>query len=175
MLKNFIPTYHAISVYEIPIDFYRLIGVKNILIDLDNTLGCYRDAHPSRQASELTASLREAGYRVIIISNNKGPRVSGYADNLNVPFLNSARKPSRRRIASFLEGSGFHKKDTILIGDQLLTDVFVANRLGIRVILTEKLVKEDQWTTRFNRMIDKPLRRYLKKKQKLKSWRENYD
>jgi predicted HAD superfamily phosphohydrolase YqeG len=74
-----------------------------------------------------------------------------------------------------LEGSGFHKKDTILIGDQLLTDVFVANRLGIRVILTEKLVKEDQWTTRFNRMIDKPLRRYLKKKQKLKSWRENYD
>ena len=175
MLKKLIPTYHASTIYDIPLPFYQSLGVKTILIDLDNTLSSYRDYHPSRRACELVEQLTKYGYHVIIISNNKGPRVSSYADNLGVPYLSSARKPFIKRIRSFMDSRGFNKAKTILIGDQLLTDVLVANRLGIRVILCEKLVPEDQWTTRFNRLLDKPIRRHLKKKQQLKSWREAYE
>jgi predicted HAD superfamily phosphohydrolase YqeG len=56
-----------------------------------------------------------------------------------------------------------------------LTDTFVANRLNIRILLTEKIVKEDQWTTRFNRLIDVPLRRYLKRKHLLKPWERAHE
>jgi predicted HAD superfamily phosphohydrolase YqeG len=70
---------------------------------------------------------------------------------------------------------GFKKNETMLVGDQLLTDVLVSHRLGIRVLLTEKLVLEDQWTTRFNRLIDAPLRRYIKKKGLLIEWKTLYE
>lgn len=175
MFNCFRPTYHAKSIYEVPRDFYQKLGIKNLLIDLDNTLGSYRDVHPSRQASELVATLIDAGYQVLIISNNKGPRVARYADELGVQHLSSAHKPLKRRFISFLKEQRCNIQETLLIGDQLLTDSLVAHRLGIKVLLTEKLVKEDQWTTRFNRLFDRPLRAYFKRKQLLTSWRSLYE
>ena len=38
-----------------------------------------------------------------------------------------------------------------------------AKNVGIKVILTEPITKKDQWTTKFNRLIDKPIRNYLRK------------
>jgi hypothetical protein len=175
MLKAFIPTYHSPSIYEIPIDFFSRLGIKNLLIDLDNTLSSYRDLHPSRQAAALIESWRGFGYNIVIISNNKGPRVRTYAGELDVPYLNSARKPLKSRLLNFIETHKFQLSETALIGDQLLTDCLVAHRLGITVVLTEKLVPEDQWTTRINRLIDRPLRRYYKRHRYLKNWREAYD
>ncbi len=175
MIKAFIPHYHSQSIYEIPIDFFSRIGIKNLLIDLDNTLSSYRDRHPSRRAAALIESYRRFGYNIVIISNNKGPRVSTYAEELGVPFLNSAHKPLKRRLLNFIEGHRFRLNETALIGDQLLTDCLVAHRLGILVVLTEKLVPEDQWTTRINRLIDRPLRSYYKRHKLLKNWRQAYD
>ena len=62
--------------------------------------------------------------------------------------------------------------ETILVGDQLLTDVLMANKIGLKVILTEKIVKEDQWTTRFNRIREKGKRKKLCKLKLLKDWSE---
>jgi len=62
----------------------------------------------------------------------------------------------------------------MLVGDQLITDVLAGRGAHIRVILTEKIVKEDQWTTRFNRLLDYPIRRYLSKKGLLPDWRNKY-
>ncbi|MFA5236204.1 MAG: YqeG family HAD IIIA-type phosphatase [Bacilli bacterium] len=175
MIKAFVPTYHSQSIYEVPIDFFARQGVKNLLIDLDNTLGSYRDRHPSREAAALVESFRCFGYNMVIISNNKGRRVRTYAEELDVLYLNSAHKPLKKRLLDFIKRQGFRLNETALIGDQLLTDCLVAHRLGIKVMLTEKLVAEDQWTTRINRMIDRPLRRRYKRKGLLKNWREAYD
>ena len=64
------------------------------------------------------------------------------------------------------------KQEWALIGDQLITDVSCGKKSGILTILTEPIVKEDQWTTRFNRLIDRPMRKRLKKQGKLKRWEE---
>jgi len=172
MFKRFIPTYHAQSIYDVDPGFYKSVGVKNLLIDLDNTLGSYRDLHPNREAVALVSRLRTMGYNVIIISNNKPRRVSAYADNLGVPYLASAGKPFKKKLSALLNSRRMSPKETLLIGDQLLTDTVVARRLGIRIVLTEKIVKEDQWTTRFNRLLDRPIRAYLRKRQYLKEWNQ---
>ena len=62
----------------------------------------------------------------------------------------------------------------MFVGDQLVTDVLAAKGAGLRIILTEKIVKEDQFTTHFNRLIDRPIRSYLRKKGKLPDWRTKY-
>ena len=52
MNKKAIPFAIASSVYEIPFSFYKENGIKHILLDLDNTLACYKDKLPSE--NELT-------------------------------------------------------------------------------------------------------------------------
>lgn len=175
MIKKFVPTCHANSVYEVPADFYAKLGIKNILLDLDNTLVSYKDLHPSRRTMELLDGFKSAGYRVFLITNNKKKRIESFAGNADLPYIYSSRKPSRKKIARLMEEEKLKKEETMLVGDQLLTDCLAANRLGIKVLLTEKIVPEDQWTTRFNRLIDRPIRRYLKRKNLLTDWSEKYD
>ena len=62
----------------------------------------------------------------------------------------------------------------MLVGDQLMTDTLAAKGAHIRIVLTEKIVKEDQFTTHFNRLLDRPIRKHLKKKGKLLDWRIIY-
>ena len=61
--------------------------------------------------------------------------------------------------------------DVMLVGDQMMTDVLAARGAKIRVVLTEKIVKEDQWTTHINRIFDRPIRKYHRKRDNLIDWR----
>lgn len=174
MFKKFIPFAHATSIYEIPTDFYKEQGVKLLLVDLDNTLDSYRLNDPTPRAVDLVKSLLETGLKVVIVSNNRGKRVNAYARNVGLPCINSARKPFSGKIKKFLKENNYSPEETMLVGDQLITDVLAARGAHIRVILTEKIVKEDQWTTHINRLFDRPIRKHLKKKGRLPDWRTKY-
>ena len=175
MCKKLIPDYYASSIYEVSPDFYAKNGLKNLLLDLDNTLDSYRSNSPSEQVGQLINDLRAYGYQLVIVSNNKEARVKKYAEILGVPYLPSARKPFAYKFKRLMIKAQFNPLETILIGDQLLTDVLASKRAGIRSLLTEKIVPEDQWTTRINRLFDRPLRRKLKRQNRLLSWRNFYE
>ena len=174
MFKRFIPFAHAQSIYEIPVDFYKKQGVSVLLIDLDNTLDSYRLSLPTEKAVSLIKSLKETGLNVVVVSNNRGKRVKTYAHAIECVCVNSARKPFAFKIKRFLRENNYHPEETMLVGDQLMTDVLAAKGAHIRVVLTEKIVKEDQFTTHFNRLLDRPIRKHLRKKGNLPDWRTNY-
>lgn len=162
----------AKSIYDIDISFYKKHNIKFLLIDLDNTLDSYKLYHPTQKAYDLMKNLREADIYPVIVSNNKGKRVSSYANDLGVEFINSAMKPFAKRINKFVESKGWNKDEMFLIGDQMVTDVGAGNRAHIKVILTDKIVKEDQWTTRFNRIFGRQIRKHQAKKGMLVDWRD---
>lgn len=172
MLKRYIPTMHAKSIYEIDVSLYKKIGVKYVLADLDNTLDSYKQKTPSKQALFLKEELMAEGIEIIITSNNTGKRVTTYSKALGVRFMSRVGKPFARGLLKKLAQMKLDKNEVILIGDQTVTDICCANGAKIKSILTDKLVKEDQPTTRFNRLFDKPIRRKLNKKNLLKDWRE---
>lgn len=173
-MKKFIPTYHAQNIYEVTVDFFDKIGIKNVLIDLDNTLASYRQHEADEKAIDYIQKLHDFGYNVVIVSNNRGPRVASFAKTAHVEFKAKMYKPLKVNFKALLKSKAFDRNETILIGDQLLTDVFVANRVGIRSMLVEKLVEEDQWTTRVNRFFERPLRKRLRRKKQLIDWRTIY-
>ena len=172
MLKGFIPFAHASSIYEIDPEFFKRNGVKTLFIDLDNTLDSYKARTPLDKTINYVNSLKEIGLTPVIISNNRPERVSGYADALGIEYLASARKPFSKRIKKELARRGLKPEDVMLVGDQMMTDVQAARGAKIRVVLTEKVVKEDQWTTHINRIFDCPIRRYHRKRGNLIDWRE---
>lgn len=171
-MKNFIPTFVANNIYEVEPAFFVEQGVKTLLLDLDNTLASYRAHGASKATLAYLAKLQNLGLKLYIISNNKGPRVESYARSVKLNYLASARKPFTKKIQAFLAKEKIDVSTLMFVGDQLLTDVLVANKIGARVLLCEKLVKEDQWTTRFNRLIDRPLRKRLRRKNLLKEWND---
>ena len=171
-MKCFIPDYYAKDIFSLPLSFYEAHHIRFVLCDLDNTLDSYRAYHPSLRVKEWKDALEKAGIQILIISNNHGPRVKQYAEELGVDFSYSTRKPFSSRLLAFLKKNGIFKEEAVLIGDQLLTDVACGKKCKILTVLTDPLVKEDQWTTRFNRLIDRPMRKRLKKQGKLKRWEE---
>lgn len=172
MLKRFKPMAHAKSIFEIDASFYKKIGVKFLLADLDNTLDSYKTALPSEKTFSLKKELNSNGIELIITSNNTGGRVTKYSEALGVRFMSRVGKPFSRGLLKHLKKMNINKDEVILVGDQIVTDISCANGAKIKNVLTEKLVKEDQPTTRINRLLDNPLRKKLIKKNLLKDWRE---
>ncbi|MCR5184977.1 MAG: YqeG family HAD IIIA-type phosphatase [Bacilli bacterium] len=165
---------HAKSLFEIDVDFFVQHNVKTLFVDLDNTLDSYRLYVPTERTKEYIAKVIEAGITPIIISNNKGKRVTSYAKNLGLECMYSARKPFARKIKRLIAQKSINVDETMMVGDQLVTDAGMANKANIRMVLTDKIVKEDQWTTHFNRLIDRPMRKHYAKKGKLIDWRTLY-
>ena len=171
LFKSFIPFAHAQSVYEIEPEFFVKNGVKTLFIDLDNTLDSYRAEIPKQETIDMINKIKAAGVNPVVISNNKGHRVGGYVEKLGIDYVFSAKKPFAKKINKYIEEHNLAKEDVMLVGDQMMTDVLAAHNAHIRVVLTEKLVKEDQWTTHINRVMDRPIRRYHRKRGNLKDWR----
>lgn len=175
MFKRFIPEFHAKSIYDININFYKKLNISLIISDLDNTLDAFNDGAPSLKAIELVKNIRNSGIDFIVISNNTKKRVSKYCDVLNVNYISSAQKPFSYKIKKHIKKLNINPENVIIIGDQTVTDICAGNGAKIHTILTDKLVENDQITTKFNRIFDKRIRKKLKNKGLLREWEDYLD
>ena len=162
-MKRFRPDYYSQNIFDVDVSFFVRRGYKCVLCDLDNTLDAFDELNPSFRVRQYKKKLDKANIKLCIVSNNRASRKSIYCERLGVEGIFSCRKPFAKKINEFITKLNFKKSEVILVGDQLLTDVRCAKNVGIKVILTEPITKKDQWTTKFNRLIDKPIRSYLRK------------
>lgn len=172
MNQRLIPYCVAKSIYDIEPAFFQKHQISTLFVDLDNTLDAYNQPLPSQEAFELKKRLEALGIKIIVVSNNTVKRVSTYANALGVKYVGSLRKPFACKLKRFIKKMNVDVSKTMMIGDQLVTDVICGNGAGLRVILTEKLVKEDQWTTRFNRLFAEPHYKKLQKHNLLVNWED---
>ena len=108
------------------------------------------------------------GFEIIIVSNNSSvKRVKEFAEKLNISYVARAKKPLKGgfKKALKLATEKYNYCQIVAIGDQLMTDVFAANRMNYTSVLVKAIDrKTEKWTTRFNRMLEKHvLKRIIKK------------
>lgn len=164
MMKKSKVAYHVSSIYLIPDTFFVKSGVNTLVVDLDNTLDSAYTNEPRIEAYELKDRLNKLGIRLLVVSNNHLKRVKPYCDRLGVEYLADSNKYFKGKIARWLEEKEVDLSTTLFVGDQLFTDRIYVNKLHGRLILTDPLVKKDQFFTRFVRFLDNFLRaRWLKK------------
>ncbi|SFJ10400.1 YqeG family HAD IIIA-type phosphatase [Thermoflavimicrobium dichotomicum] len=171
MLSKFIPDLYAQSIYTIDFGALKRRGVTAIIVDLDNTLveSTRPDATP--RLIEWLNEIKKMGFQVIIVSNNTKTRVSKFAVPLNIPFIHTAKKPLTQAFRKALEKLGTRIEETVVIGDQLLTDVLGGNRMGLYTILVVPVSDVEGIFTRLNRRIERLVFRWMKKRGLL-SWEE---
>lgn len=172
MNHNAIPFAIAKSFYRIPLSFYQENDIHYLLLDLDNTLACYRDTEPTPEAIAHIRYLQENGIVCAIASNNTSQRVYTFAKDLGIPAYCRMHKPFASGIRRVLKQEGLDPKKTVLIGDQIMTDVYAGNRAGIRVILCYPLTKLDPPWTKVNRFFARPKKKELFLEPYRSSWKE---
>ena len=86
-------------------------------------------------------------------------------------YINSAKKPLLKNFHEGLKRLGTKKKNTVMVGDQLMTDVLGANRVGIRSILVIPVKEKDGWATYLNRRIERVIMKYFEKKNMI-TWED---
>lgn len=143
MFQNFYPDEYLSSAYEIDYEKYYRDGYRGLIFDIDNTLVPH-GAPADERSIALMSRLKAIGYQVMLLSNNKEPRVKSFNDKVQVSYIYKAGKPSRKGYLEAMRRMGTNEQTTLFIGDQLFTDVWGARRCGIRSILTKPIDKKEE-------------------------------
>ncbi|MDO9630132.1 MAG: YqeG family HAD IIIA-type phosphatase [Acholeplasmataceae bacterium] len=145
--------YHA-SIFEIPYKTLKEQGINSLFFDLDNTIIGYDEISLSKDHVKLLNDLGK-DFNVVIISNTSFKRVSLALKDLKVPFIWHAKKPLKCGFKKALKLAKVNKEEVMMIGDQLMTDIFGATRYGIKGILVKSVKrKSDRKITQFNRKLE---------------------
>ncbi|GAC1497689.1 MAG: YqeG family HAD IIIA-type phosphatase [Vulcanimicrobiaceae bacterium] len=149
------PTSFAPRIHDIALETLLLDGIEGIIVDLDNTLVGYRHAAPDQEVAAWVQAATQAGMRVAVVTNNKTQWAQDVAANLGVPCIAEAGKPAPRGFLQALEVLTTRKEATVVVGDQVFTDVLGAKLFGMKVILTEPIVVREQWWMRLLRFFER--------------------
>lgn len=118
-------------------------GFTHVLMDVDNTI-LTRDTHEvPRDVAVWLGRARTAGLSFCLVSNNWHEGVYRLAEELELPIVAKAVKPLPPAFLMALRKIGGRRASTVVIGDQLVTDVFGAHALGMTAYLLQPLVEQD--------------------------------
>jgi HAD superfamily phosphatase (TIGR01668 family) len=156
MFQRLLPDQLVNTVYDIDLDALKERGIRGIITDLDNTLV---SAHTPLATPELIAWLekvRQAGFLVVVLSNNNSERVARFAEPLGIPFIPAARKPMSGAFRRALALLKLEPGQAVVVGDQMLTDILGGRRMGLHTILVTPIAPgEEGLGTQINRRIEK--------------------
>lgn len=154
MLERFYPDLYISSAYNIDFQSYYDAGYRGIIFDIDNTLVCH-GAPADERSIRLFSGLKEMGFQILLLSNNKEPRVKMFNDAVQVQYIFKAGKPAKKGYLAAMKKLGTDTNNTMFVGDQLFTDVWGARNAGIFSLLVQPIDKKEE--------IQIILKRYLEK------------
>ncbi|MDF2613648.1 MAG: YqeG family IIIA-type phosphatase [Clostridia bacterium] len=155
MLNKFLPTQYFKSIYEIKIENLKEQGIRGIIFDIDNTLVPYDEAEPNEKIINFFQQLRNAGFKITLVSNNTEDRVVKFNEKLKVFAIHKSKKPLTKSFKKALRLMDCKKEEAVIVGDQIFTDVYGGNQAGIKTILVVPVSDKDEWITKIKRGLEK--------------------
>lgn len=159
MFKTFYPDQFIDSTYHIDFDALYQKGYRGVIFDIDNTLVPH-GAPADERSKALIAHLKELGFNILFLSNNKEPRVKSFNDEVNCLYLYNANKPSRKGYYYAMALMDTNHKNTLTVGDQLFTDIWGAKRTGIYSILVKQIDKKEEIQIVLKRILERLILRF---------------
>lgn len=136
------------------------LGIRFIFSDIDNTLATYDDKVAPQEVIDWYRDMHDAGITVVLVSNNGRKRVETFGASLGCTVYYESKKPSLRVLRRAMADAGASAENSVLLGDQLLTDAAAGRRAGMHVIIVPPIKDKSTQFFRFKRWLEKP---YLRK------------
>ena len=153
----FKPTFAMKNVLEITPEMLNEMGIKALILDLDNTLTTHNNPRPADGVAEWLNSMKAAGIKLLIVSNNHAPRVTPFAEMLGLDFVPEGAKPLPKGYNIAVKKFGMPKSTVCAIGDQIFTDILGANLAGIKSIFVYPIEFESGFFFKIKRFFERPL------------------
>ena len=131
----FKPTGTLHCVTELTPELLKALNVHMIVLDVDNTMSPHGSQTPFPGVRAWAQSVTASGVKLIVVSNNYKKRVAPFAAQFNLP-----------------------RRECLVVGDQIFTDILGANLCGMRSVLLDPLSPDPSATVRFKRSLEGFLR-----------------
>ena len=155
-------------VTEITPDILKKLGIRGLILDLDNTLTTHDNPVPGDGVLDWLDVMKKNNIRLMIVSNNHAPRVKPFADMLGLEFVSEGKKPLTKGFKEAVEKMGIPKKHIAAVGDQIFTDVLGAGLFGVKMLYVDPIEHEKTTFFKVKRKCEKPFlpRKYYNEQER---------
>ena len=157
-----LPTLRYKRVYEIPKEKLKELGITLVLLDMDNTTAPWRTDYVAPQIALWVEEIKKENIIVALLTNSKGLNADSIGKKLNIPVYKNAKKPFKSETKKILKALSIKAENTLIVGDQLFTDIVLANKIKAKSVLLEPIDNREWWATKvFNRTREKLVWKFL--------------
>ena len=154
-MSLFYPTMLKNRITDITLEELQAMGVKALLLDIDNTLTRHHSQELSDEVEAWLSQMEQAGIKRMLVSNSRRPRVEPFAGRIGLNFTHTSCKPLPFGFWRASKSLGVPLKACVAVGDQSFTDVLGAKLAGVRVIQLLPIEEEDKPSFRVRRRLEK--------------------
>ena len=159
MIKTWTPHLCLTSIYDLPYAEFWENGYRTLFCDLDNTVSAFDKPLPEERFLDWVKKRKNEGWRIYILSNNGKERVDKFCKVAKLTGFSNLYKPLPFRTNRILKELGEVPSQIVFIGDQVFTDVWLANQIGFLSVLVDPVAKGDLLKTKINRKLEGFLRK----------------
>ncbi len=158
-----LPNFHYKTVLNIPLESLYNEGLRTILIDVDNTILPRSRKDLSLQFANWVEKAKSIGFAFYLVSNNSSyRRIKRICKQVNVSGIHFACKPLPFSTRAFMKKNNLSAKESLFIGDQILTDIVVGNWLRCTSILVDPFDQELSIIKAIQHDVEQTLVKWLK-------------
>ena len=150
-----LPNRFAASLTDIDVEDLRNKGFESVILDMDNTLLPWKDSVVPKPVVEWVEWAKSKGLKLCIVSNTHNPkRLIKIADDLGISCIHRALKPRRDGFEKALRTLDCDPERTVVVGDQIFTDVLGGNLSGMYTILVKPMHRREFVGTKLSRLFE---------------------
>jgi HAD superfamily phosphatase (TIGR01668 family) len=143
---------------DISLDELWAEGYRAILLDLDNTVTAWKSCEVPAAKAEWIGRAKER-FGVCIVSNTiRGERLKRLAAGFGIEHVARwwrGRKPSPQGLREAMARLASTPEQTVMIGDQVLTDIWAGRRAGVHTILVAPISPVEFAGTKITRFFER--------------------
>lgn len=156
------PTLRYNRLSDIPFDDLKNLNIRLVFLDMDNTLAKWHSDVVPEEFYPWVEKVKAMGITVALLTNSKGENAVSIGKKLDIPVFRDAKKPFKKPTLKLLKSLNVSPENVLFVGDQLFTDVQLANSIKAKCVLTVPLDTHEWWCTKvFNRSREKLVWRFL--------------
>ena len=141
-------------------------GITGIILDADNTLVPRKDYKLEPEVAAWIETMQASGRKLCVLSNSQHVRrVAAMVAPYQMPAFSLARKPFGSGFRRAMKALGTTAEQTVMIGDQLLTDILGGNLAGMLTIFVPPMTGNDFVLYRVMRPVERRLLRRWRHKR----------
>lgn len=160
-MKIYRPDIYQKDIFSINYKNLKNKKIKVLIYDIDDTLIPSNEIKLKKETINLITKLKK-DFKIILLTNSPTFRSNKIKNQLDVDCYSLSMKPLKYNLNKIMKN--YDKKDVVLIGDRLLTDIKLANNYNIMSILVDPITNHNFILVKIMKILkEEPLYKELEK------------